>query len=67
MTGRVYPCKHCDETFTNAPKLGGHVHANHPEHRRDPAKHIARPLIQARGPRPGGSLKRETDYYPARP
>lgn len=66
MTAKTYRCAHCDEVFTNPVKLGGHVHAHHPEHRRKVARQ-ARPIIPARGPRPGGSLKSDTDIWPARP
>lgn len=62
--GRIYACEHCDETFTKAVKLGGHVHAAHPEHRRVLSVPTRFP---ARGPRPGGSLKRAGDTWPGRP
>lgn len=66
MTGlRNYGCAHCPETFTNPVVLGGHVHAQHPEHKR--AVSIARPWVPRREPRPGGSLKRDTDLWPGKP
>lgn len=63
---RRYQCRHCDYTTDRKETLGGHVHAAHPEHTR---KHAGWPdgLLQHRGPRPGGSLKRDTDVAPGRP
>lgn len=58
-----YACAHCDETFTNPVKLGGHVHANHPGHKRRP------PLWMRteRPARPARNLKRDTDTWPGKP
>lgn len=65
MTGpkRLYHCGHCAEVFTNPVKLGGHVHAVHPEHRRA-APLWLRTEKAKREQRP--SLKRATDTWPAR-
>lgn len=64
-TMRTYGCAHCDATFSNPVTLGGHVHAQHPEHKRPVS--VARPWIPRRGPRPDGSLKRDTDTWPGKP
>lgn len=63
METRWYRCAHCPEQFTNPVKLGGHVHAQHPEHRRAAPKWLS--VGRERPARP--SLKRATDIWPGRP
>lgn len=60
----VYTCQLCPETFTKAAQLGGHVHANHPEHKR-PLPSFLRTEPPPRKPR--RSLKRDTDTWAGRP
>ena len=60
-----YGCKHCGERFATSVKLGGHVHAAHPEHRRPVV--VSRRAIPARGPSGRPSLKRDTDTWPGKP
>lgn len=60
---KQYQCAHCPDAFGHV-KLGGHVHANHPEHKRRPPKYL-RTAAPERPARP--SLKRTTDTWPGRP
>lgn len=68
MTGhRHYGCAHCPEIFTNPVKLGGHVHAQHPEHRRRITLPRTAFTPLPRRPRTDGGLKRDTDTWPGKP
>jgi hypothetical protein len=62
MKSRIYTCAHCSTEFTNSAKLGGHVHAAHPEHKRAVPKWLSTSRPASGRP----SIKRATDMWPAR-
>lgn len=64
MTG--VKCRWCTEKHPNPIRLRAHIREEHPEHAGKVDYH-SKLITPARGPRPGGSLKREDDAWPARP
>lgn len=59
-------CRYCTDTFPNPLRLRVHTREAHPEHANRAA--VSSNLITpVRGPRPGGSLKRDTDTWQGRP
>jgi hypothetical protein len=64
MITAAYVCAHCGESFASSSRLGGHVHARHPEHQRALPKFLRTAPIERRR---GSSLKRDTDSWPGKP
>lgn len=64
---RVYSCAHCDVQYTNPVALGGHVHAQHPEHRRPVTVPRGAFTMPSRRVRTVGSFKRASDRWPGKP
>lgn len=65
---KTLPCRYCPDEFPNAYRRTRHLATAHPEHRNKVTRGgMDRLITPARGPRPGGSLKKPTDIYPARP
>jgi hypothetical protein len=63
---RTYRCAHCRAPFNNPIDKGLHIRRHHPFAPSPTPFAPKRLTVRARGPRPGGSLKRETDTHPAR-
>lgn len=62
----TFRCRHCPTTYPNPIRLRAHTRDAHPEHANRPI--VSNKLdTPKRGPRTGGTLKRETDVWPGKP